>query len=237
MKTKPILYSAPMVKSLLNDTKTQTRRTKGLEVINENPDDYTFVSFLIDAYHNGVAVFKNSDGKNVIVKCPYGFPGDVLWVRETWSSTVNINKQHPWPNRPHVEIEKYDDSDAVLWTAYIFRADGEWNWTDDDGFSTEQSFWKPSIYMPKAACRLWLKIKDIRVERLNIISEGDAKAEGVEKWDNVNYKIYGSDAGKTESSIKSFSTLWQSINGPDRWAANPYVWVIEFEKCDKPENF
>ena len=91
--------------------------------------------------------------------------------------------------------------------------------------------WKPSIHMPKAACRLWLKVKAVRVERLRDISEEDAKAEGAKAAPLP-------DLGNTWHTHKQgFEYLWQSINGAQSFLANPWVWVIEFERCEKPDNF
>lgn len=118
-------------------------------------------------------------------------PGDVLWVRETWQHTEVLNL------RP--TDENY---------GYVYRADGM-EWEDLEGWR-----WKPSIHMPKEACRLFLKIKNVRSERLQSISEDDARAEGFD-------------------SVDSFFALWQKLYGPESLAANPWVWVYEFEVIPK----
>lgn len=119
-------------------------------------------------------------------------PGDILWVRETWQHTKILNL--------HPSDEDY---------GYVYRADGG-DWEYIDGWK-----WRPSIFMPKEACRLWLKVTNVRVERLQSISEADAKAEGFD-------------------SVDSFFALWQKINGTESLAANPWVWVYEFEVISKP---
>lgn len=128
--------------------------------------------------------------------CPYGFAGDRLWVRETWA---NIGE----PKAP----------------IYAYRAD-----TEDGERVRVDAPWKPSIHMPRAACRLVLKVTDVRVERLQSISEADAMAEGTQEPSLL--PITG--ARLTERSV--FAALWESINGADSWAANPWVWAITFKR-------
>lgn len=138
--------------------------------------------------------------------------GDILWVRETWQHTkcLSIN----W------EDETY---------GYVYKADKQ-PWEDYEGWK-----WKPSIHMPKEAARLFLKITDIRVERLQDISQADAIAEGVESVRQLGrsyYKLYYGNKkfDYDESPIVSYMSLWQKINGKDSWSENPYVWVYEFER-------
>lgn len=125
-------------------------------------------------------------------QCPFGKVGDILWVRETWGVCSNL----------------------PLGTGYIYKA-------DDYPKYMEPCKWKPSIHMPKDACRIFLKITDVRVERLQDISDEDAKAEGV-KTEYGSYR-------------HGFIQLWKSINGEESWNANPWVWVIEFERIEKIE--
>ena len=142
-------------------------------------------------------------------KCPYGTIGDRLWVREAFACRFGII--------PDRYIEKY-----------FYRADGE-----HEG----KLKWKPSIHMPRSASRITLEITKIRVERLNEISEDDAKNEGVlyygdESGDYKNYEYddkEGDDWG-VKTAKESFQTLWESINGKGSWEANPWVWVIEFKR-------
>jgi hypothetical protein len=99
--------------------------------------------------------------------------------------------------------------------------------------------WKPSLFMPKAACRIFLEITDIRVERLQDISKEDAISEGIEKFDGENnWKGYfKGDYAYFKNPILSFTSLWRSINGFDSWDANPFVWVISFISIEKPNDF
>ena len=143
--------------------------------------------------------------------------GNTLWVRETWQHTkcLNINS----------EDENY---------GFVYKADelGEF---EDIGIK-----WKPSLFMPKEACRIFLKIKRISIERLNNISEKDAIKEGVIELEKnhswVDYHDKTNDYG-CGSAKASYMTLWQKINGKKSWAQNPWVWVYSFEKINKPKNF
>lgn len=135
-------------------------------------------------------------------------PGDILYVRETWGHPISLNSDKQ----------------------YVFRADK----IAESGFKNDSHIWYPSIHMPKEAARIWLKVTDVRVERLNDITDKDAEREGaqpdypfdydVDKWPNLEHfkKIWNSTI--KESDIDRYG-----------WDANPYVFVIEFERCEKPE--
>lgn len=258
MRTIPILFSTEMVQALNEGRKTQTRRVVKPRYSNTDlvMQDDKHGKRLVELQNDVPAPVRkqNEDGTFSTthhikafaeVKCPYGQPGDVLWVRETWSETVNVNSQNEWPNRPHIVTDYRDyPENNVPWSAYIYRADGEWNWTDDDGFHTENSYWKPSIHMPKAAARLFLKITDVRVERLQDISEADAVAEGCTEYGpfgeyrGAPRKVSsGMKNGAYDTPVEAYKSIWKSINGAESWVANPWVWVVTFERCEKPENF
>jgi len=143
------------------------------------------------------------------IYCPYGRVGNILWVRETFRV----------PN-------PYGKPD------YEFKAD----W---DSYNTGINYkWKPSIFMPKEACRLRLKITNVKVERLHNITDEDAIAEGIEKTEfgyknyNNTYPVKEFMGGVTEA-LQSYKSLWIYINGKSNWDANPWVWVIEFEIINK----
>lgn len=141
---------------------------------------------------------------------PYGKIGDVLWVRETF-----------------VYRSKHD--------RYYYRAD----YPDFEPYS--HNGWKPSIFMPKAACRIFLKITNIRLERLQSISEDDCIKEGVKEIHPypfvARWKNYMIDEDLMRSPYLSFQSLWVKINGKESWNENPWLWVVEFEQIDKPNNF
>lgn len=223
MKFVPMLFSTEMVQSILAGRKNQTRR-----VVKPQPDDDVLWNDdkfprSFDSKLKGWNGTVNETGESKEFRCPYGQVGDVLWVREKFSFT-----------------EEWDDIGQKF--NYFYAADYE------DSFLT----YKPSIHMPKEACRLFLKIKDIRVERVNEISEADAISEGI-KHDSQfnNYECYlcgnpnGFHIGATNmcddgfysNPIDSFASLWSSINSQASWQIGVWVWVIEFERIDKPENF
>lgn len=224
MKEKPILFSTPMVEALLAGRKTKTRRASNLGKVNESPDVWRYMGELSipGEEHSGIHGFETYDNYILDIECPYGKVGDVLWVRETWFPTrFDYKKLLSLGDKSHIK----------------YKAGGNYcPKRDCVGRS-----WKPSIHMPKEAARIFLEITDIRVERLQDISEEDAKAEGVLYYgeDSGDYKNYlyndkhGDDWGVL-TAIESFQTLWQSINGIESWDLNPWVWVIEFMKIPKP---
>ncbi len=172
MRERPILFSAPMVRAILGGRKTQTRR-----VVKDRYIDAVFL----------VHFFKYLRGN-----CPYGQPGDRLWVRESFC-----------------------DARSAGAGCVLYRASGD-----------RACRWKPSIHMPRSASRILLEITAVRVERLNDISEADAKAEGLMR---VSDGFRGADGLPWYANpVASYRSLWESINGAGSWAANPWVWVIEF---------
>lgn len=220
MKFIPILYSTPMVQAINEDRKTQTRRTKNLEYINEKPDNWFFLKSLLRSDGVLFFLFEGFQGDSKLVKCPYGQPGDVLWVRETFHYV--------------------HDAETNKFLKYGYKADWSIGITSHP---KNKGIWRPSIHMPKEAARLFLQIQDIRVERLQDISENDAIAEGVAFVGKTpsGHNLYKDYRERFIEPFfapeNSFMSLWVSINGQRSWMSNPWVWVIEFEKIYKPENF
>ena len=154
------------------------------------------------------------------VKCPYGKPGDILWVRETWCKVIDQDEATP---------------------GYLYKAD------EDPTGQFSGYRWKPSIHMAQSAARIFLRITDIRVERLQDITEEDAISEGIlpllqsRMQLAMDGQLYRDYTKKPElfneglRPVQSFQSLWQSINGPDSWQPNPWTWVVSFERIDKPE--
>lgn len=205
MKERPILMSAPMVRAILAGTKTQTRRVVKGDPFRYNPP-----------------------------RSPYGMRGDLLWVRETW--------RH---NATNLDEARRITEDIASGTAVDYRATYVEQCMRELGCSLEDaelsdSFegWRPSIYMPRWASRITLEVTRVRVERLQSIKEADAVAEGIERAEDFFgcpcWRSYGDpeNANVTfpDDPIGSYRSLWESINGPDSWNANPWVWVIEFRR-------
>jgi hypothetical protein len=144
--------------------------------------------------------------------------GDIIWVRETWQYSDDL--EHPYLYKQK-ELEELTPAFFKLMT------------------------WKPSIFMPKEVCRTFLVCTDVRVERLNDISEKDAIAEGIIEYAYGYWKNYTSlfSGGRPKTNIDfkspcdSFKTLWQSINGKGSWEANPWVWAYDFKQTERPSNF
>ncbi len=197
MTDRPILFSAPMVRALLAGTKTQTRR-----VVKPQP------------HHGLVGVMVNLGGADWAMddgdlsgqwRCPYGVPGDRLIVRETFRLPAEYDDVKPSLVR----------SSAPVWYAADVRADEGWGKT------------RVSIHMPRWASRLTLTITEVRVERLQDISEADAKAEGAPQlWTTGDGDFYEDARG---NHLTGYAGVWEHINGPGSWAANPWVWAVSFE--------
>lgn len=215
LRQKPILFSSPMVRAILAGQKVQTRR-----VVKPQPEKW------IDEYVPSAApatwlprgaFIKDPTGfltqgkpfearmSASPVRCPYGEVGALLWVRETWARHYT---GHPTFGSVHYRADLPDDPDAAMTANHAFGL----------------MRWKPSIHMPRAACRLELIVSEIRVERLQSITPDDARAEGrsLVKGEPVGY----------------FPDTWDAINGNGAWKSNPWVWAITFAPlkcflCDK----
>jgi hypothetical protein len=212
---KPILFSTPMVQAVIAGNKTQTRRIikpqpeEGSKFIGPETFNQCMNDKYGDLYPGPEVVGIYSDDGEWGIKFPYGKIGDILWVRETW--------QHH--GRPDIHEVKY-----------IYKA-------DKSKTVAEIIKWKPSIFMPKEACRLFLEVTDIRVERLQNISERDAISEGIEVTGKNEYRYYNNkrpDQLSINKPIESYRSLWELINGPGSWDLNPWVWVISFKRIEKP---
>lgn len=209
MKERPILFSAPMVRAIREDRKTQTRRVVKPSKL---PDGNWMVE-TIGGTHK-ITHWDNDTAETSILTCPYGQPGDFLWVRETWmpdaphDGTWAATSFYGCKNSPLSDIPERFRTPAHC----LYRA----SWTGNDLVG-----WKPSIHMPRWASRITLEITGVRVERLWDISDSDSLAEG----------IYPTSTGLYPGSPKAvYRKLWESINGPGSWEANPFVWVLEFRR-------
>lgn len=242
MREIPILFSTEMVKAILAGRKTQTRR-----MIDPQPIDNGEVNgnFFHGKHKGYVKVDGHPNWQNQFA---YEFAkwkiGDFLYVRENYfqfgkwitEGITKKTKQLKWKFVP--------EDDEILFSDKV-DAMGETFSLDVRSNTYRQRAWYKRLarFMPKSAARIWLQVTDIKVERLQEISEEDAKAEGV-RWYNcemlgARFKDYLTDARgyghpdhdypEVGSAIKSFETLWVSINGPESWESNPWAWVISFK--------
>jgi len=227
----PILFSTPMVQAIMGLIKIMTRRTIGLEKINENPDAWIIVDTAnsLDGSNTIYFHFYNTILKeSKYIKCPYGQKGDTLWVKEMYYAYGFWDKN----GKTKTGKDKYSFDDLVTW-------DFPHQYHDNPPLRVNDKrdhpgwFKRSSLFMPRKASRILLEIINIRVERLQDITEEDAKREGVF---NVNppsgFKNYLVNFELFVFAKASFRSLWCKINGDASWNANPWVWVIEFKRID-----
>ena len=222
MKERGIIFSAPMVRAILDGRKTQTRRLAKPQP----PHSCRYVmngagSHALCLGPNDECVPPTSKSIDHRLPCPYGVPGDRLWVRERWG----------W-------FDQFVQHDAPPTGPIVYGTDGV-------PAGSHGTYWRPSIHMPRWASRITLEVVDVRVERLNEISAKDAVREGLERHDDhptsITWRHYGDEEPPDPidlwegwlNPINSFRTLWDSINGKRHpWSSNPWVWVIEFRKVE-----
>lgn len=209
MAIKPILFNTEMVRAILDGKKTCTRRI----VKGAIPDDamWGYTMFTPKGCVSCRGVYADEYGEKFF-RLPYQ-QGDILYVRETWQFLYELDDNE----QPVEETGKYyyAATDITLFNTYV----------DENGVKHDYVPWRPSIHMPKEAARIWLKVTDVRVERLQDMTDDDAEAEGCFDY---------------TSTALGFPDVWDSTikkSDLDRygWDANPWVWVIEFERCDKPK--
>ena len=214
MKERPILFSGPMVRAILDGRKTQTRRVLKPQPPTATNDVRTF-------HHPDPRThFWAFDGASLldwVQPCPYGEVGDRLYVRETWQ-----NSNHP--------LGPYEPDCSVFYRAdYLDDPLGPDLELSRDGIRRQ---WRPSIHMPRAASRITLAVVSVRVERLQQISESDSIAEGIYLFpgEGGGYKASRGDQ-EYDASIGAYRHLWDEINGERGygWDVNPWVWVVEFK--------
>lgn len=232
VKERPILFSGPMVRAILEGRQTQTRR----------------IVKLANAYHDcgrhEIMEWRNQNEVwfglyewNTVasLRCPYGSVSERLWVRETFRNTID--------DKSFCCIQ-YKSDESIRSLLCDNNGEGDCVGTKNHKEPLQQIGkpgppYKPSIHMPRWASRITLEITSVRIERLNNISEADALAEGIERrnisWNHAanEYKYYGWLEKHDQwslSPLNSYESLWESINGPGSWAINPWVWVIEFKQ-------
>lgn len=202
---RPIIFSAPMVRALLAGAKTQTRRVV-------KPQPTLFLDGVRVRQEHGIPIpgpACMASGGVQRIKCPYGLLGDRLWVRETWQGPLFDYDQFDAYRRDHSRFEKPE------FCAYAADGGPAPEFVDED--DTLQCRWRPPIYMPRWASRITLEITRVRVERLQDISAKDAMEEGIMHSTLNDPRV-------------EYQWQWESIHGDGSWAANPWVWVVEFQR-------
>jgi hypothetical protein len=227
--SRPILFSAPMVRALLEGRKTQTRRQVKYRVT--GPNRPNTLDFHEGSRWRGALDARSLTG-NALALCPYGKPGDLLWVRETCRAHELTDKEAEEDTfgvmeRLGLEYPLYG-LDGV-----IYAADGTFReiqntqqasqaWCELNHYRGKQGATVPPIHMPRWASRITLRITSVRVERVQAISQADCIAEG----------IAAQTGPFVHHVVADYRRLWGEINGKESWDANPWVWVVAFERAE-----
>lgn len=202
-----MIFNGEMVRAILDGRKTQTRR-----IVSDRHLNLIDVGSQIgECYPLECGIDHQNSQSYYREHCPFGKPGDRIWVRETY--------QGPLFDYEHMESYLEDSSKFEKPDFCVYRADGKPAPEFYDADDNLHCGWRPSIHMPRWASRILLEITDVRVEQLNEISEEDARSEGI--------------SGSSARDLKeAYAALWRSIYGSDSWCANPWVWVIEFKRIE-----
>ena len=213
MKERPILFSGPMVRAILEGRKTQTRRP-----VKPQPPAYIDelyggelrqqAPYQLECHESGCVLgYGFEDDNGLLYRCPFGVPGDRLWVRETFA-TIN--------RLAGCELYRQGKDDGVRYRA---------TWAKSHSWG-----WRPSIHMPRWASRITLEVVIVRVERVLDITESDAEAEGFEATFDRDGSAYGA---LLITARERFLTAWRDIYGQESLDANQWVWVVEFKRLEQ----
>lgn len=223
MKERGILFSGPMVRANRAGLKSQTRRTSGLDQINEAPDDWV-AAHQLQCGDWQFTPLKSTDA-GLVIRCRYGLAGDRLWVRETWAVGKCADGFKPRELAPRIWMVE----NGSIW----YVADG----SEPTHPISPRGKTRVSIFMPRWASRDSYDVLSVRPERLLAITEADAIAEGIERvggptscepWRNYRIGEKGEMSTHCSAPTRSYQTLWESINGDGSWIKNPWVWRVEY---------
>lgn len=249
-KVLPILFNTDMVQAILDGRKTATRRAVKYKYSNTEmklrTDKYGTRLIEIQKDIEGETHGKNPDGGTWHKLLPYiekkspCKKGDILYVRETWAfiPCIGCNGDYIRAGAPmncyDYQAVEYDDGNNISDGCFVYRTD--YGDTEDDSFPPSTFKWRPSIHMPKQAARIWLKVMDVRVERLQEMNTGDFLEEGVV----IRPEAYNDPENAYQQAKTEFIRIWNStIKKQDMemygWDTSPWVWVIEFKRCEKPD--
>lgn len=215
MRERPIIFSAPMVRAILDGRKTVTRR-----VVKPQPSSALLADF---AEIRAMRGSNRTDAQMLsdCLSCPYGAPGDRLVVREAWRYADWTEDGEPWIQYRADDSKRLCLHTPVEWADRLMDTWAALSVGKAIGEPAADSKWCPSIHMPRWASRITLEITGVRVERLQDISEADAEAEGVRNSLHLQGGRFARD---------NFAHLWWTINGDGSWEANPFVWCVSFRK-------
>jgi len=210
IKERPILFSGPMVRAILGGRKTVTRRALKVQPVLKGK----FWELGGAAWSVGCQSIRPVTGHSLATCCPYGMPGDRLWVRETFMDLRGTGVEH-----------RQDPASPLQ--RYVYGADIKPGSSSDEARKDFGLKWKPSIHMPRPACRLLLEVTDVWVERLQDITYEQAVAEGIHRDHRM---WFATDEGGVAHKYPqpAFRDLWISTGGD--WDTNPWVWRIEFKR-------
>lgn len=223
MRERPILFNGAMVRAILSGHKSQTRRAMKPQPSIDASGNFCWNGWNFGQDMAGRPLSKTLESqlpcsRTGRVHCPFGKIGDRLWVRETWMDLTGTGVEHR-------------DMETGKHTRYAYGAESPKGSASDEARKDFGLKWRPSIHMPRDACRLVLEITDVRVERLQAISAADAEAEGLRKFpfeDSYAWAWRDGDRSGHASPTGAFRSLWTSTGGD--WDANPWVWVISFKR-------
>lgn len=221
MKERPILFSAPMVRALLEGRKTVTRR------LVKNPEYFGCLTG--DCPHER----QQECDQAVAADCPYGQPGDRLWVREAWRVPISLDDL----SGKQIADKCLDAGYRNPWCPIQYEADSartsEKDWREFGPHPNTQvpGRYRHARFMPRWASRIMLEVTGVRVERLQAISDADAIAEGIIR-DRDGWRG-APDLPWFASPVATFRSLWESINGSGSWDDNPLVWVVKFQRIQQ----
>ena len=222
MKERGMIFNGEMVRALLDDRKTQTRRPVRFPVLDKN----------LGCELAGNELAGELSAGNYL-NSAFGKPGDRIWVREAYRFPASLDDVSPTGVGEMAVATGYRKPWAP--TFYEFTGTFSDGWT---GFETPPKVsgagkLRPSIHMPRWASRITLEITDVRVERLNSIHDVDAMREGIQNLTTCSHADFGIPGfGNAQHPVRAFQLLWESIYGADNWKANPWVWVIEFKRVE-----
>ncbi|WP_170312075.1 hypothetical protein [Kosakonia quasisacchari] len=237
-----MFFNDEMVRAILDGRKTQTRRLMKVQPESNQLGLLRIANSTkrndIGKYHWAESNATGTHARSKLFSCPFGYVGDRIWVRETFSC---IGNEDDHPVDAHGNLCSREDAQRIYRASAIQKPQNYGLWTSPDGFDFEGA-WTPSIHMPRWASRITLEITGVRVERLNSISEQDALAEGIRRRDStpVTDPAYCNYLAANLNDVQewfdrpsdSFISLWQSIYGAESWQHSPWVWVIEFRRIE-----